>query len=72
MSRKKYLESHGLDPTLLKVLERTMSGRATFIGFTRVSVIDDDGDRYSYNAHPYYHDAPGYDWAYVYYEIKDN
>ena len=34
-------------------------------------MIDDDGDRYSYNAHPYYHDAPWYDWAYVHHEIKD-
>ncbi len=49
-----------------------MSGIKTFVGFTRAIVIDDNGDRYSYNAHPYYHDAPWYDWAYVYYEIKDN
>ena len=49
-----------------------MLGRRTFIGFTRATVIDDDGDRCSYNAHPYYHDAPRYDWAHVYYEIKDN
>ena len=72
MSRNKRLESHGLDPTLLKVLERRISGIITFIRFTHAIVIDDDGDRYSYNAHPYYHDAPWYDWVYVYYEIKDN
>ena len=72
MSKNKHLESHGLDPTLLKVLERTMSRRKTYVGFTRATVIDNDGDRYSYNAHPYYHDAPCYDWVYVYNEIKDN
>ncbi len=46
--------------------------RRTFVGFTRAVVIDDNGDRYSYNAHPSYHDAPWYNWAYVHYEIKDS
>jgi hypothetical protein len=49
-----------------------MPGNKTFVGFTRAGVIDDDGDRYSYNAHPSYHDVPWYDWAYVHYEIEDS
>ena len=61
ISKNKSLESNGLDRTLLKVLERTMSGRRRFIGYTCVTLIDNDGDTYSYNAHPYYHDAPWYD-----------
>jgi hypothetical protein len=49
----------------MNVLERNFLGNKSFVGFTRVVVIDDDGDRYNYNAHPSYHDAPWYDWAYV-------
>ena len=49
-----------------------MSGRNSFVRYTRATLIDDDGDTYSYNAHPYYHDVPWYDWVYVYYEIEDN
>ena len=54
MSRNKHLESHGLDQTLLNTLEMKILGKNTFVGFTRAIVIDDDGNRYSYNAHPSY------------------
>ena len=71
-SRNKHLATHGLDSTFLNVLERMTSERRIFVGFTRAVVIDDEGDKYSYNAHPSYHDAPWYDWAYVHYEIEDS
>ena len=35
-------------------------------------MTDDYGATYSYNAHPFYHDAPWYDWVYVYYVIEED
>ena len=58
--------------TLLNVLERRIAETSIYVGFTRAVVIDVDGVRYSFNAHPSYHDAPWCNWAYVHYEIKDS
>ena len=49
-----------------------MLGRKKFCGYTYVTLIDNDGDRYSSNAHSYEHDAHWYDWAYAYYEIEED
>lgn len=32
-------------------------------------MFDDDGEATNYNAHPFYHGAPWYDWSYVCYNI---
>ena len=72
MCKNKFVEKYGLDQTFLQVLEQTLSGRRIFVGFTCATLIDNVGDTYSYNAHPYYLEAPWYDWAYIYYVIKED
>jgi hypothetical protein len=43
----------------------------TITGYTHANVVNSDGESISYNAHPCYHGAEWYDWAYVHYEIED-
>ena len=43
----------------------------TITGYTHTNVVNSDGESISYNAHPCYHGAAWYDWAYVHYEIED-
>jgi hypothetical protein len=40
-------------------------------GYTRAIVFGSDGESASYNAHPFYHGGPWYDWAYVHYKIGE-
>ncbi len=46
--------------------------RTRFMGYISATLVDNDGDTYNDNAHPCYRDAPWYDWAYVYDEIKED
>ena len=70
--KNKNVEKYGLDRTFLRVLQRTFSEIKRVVGYTRANLTSDDGEIHSYNAHPFYHDGPWYDWAYVYYEIDDD
>ena len=41
-----------------------------FVGYTHASVTMDDGSVVNYNAHPFFHGASWYDWAYIHYVIE--
>ena len=73
-NRSAELEKHGLSEVLLQVMNRLsvlgyIGNRIT--GYTRAVVFGSDGDSARYNAHPFYHGGPWYDWAYVHYEIGE-
>ena len=40
------------------------------MGYTHASVTMDDGSVVNYNAHPFFHGASWYDWAYIHYVIE--
>ena len=44
----------------------------TFVGFTRATIIDDDGAKIGFNAMPSCYGAPWYDWGLVYFEIEED
>lgn len=66
---------HGLHPELLDMLKRKYDhvnddfSLTPVTGFFRASVFDEDGEKITFNAHPWYHGAPWYDWAWVDYII---
>ena len=41
-----------------------------FEGYTHASVTMGDNERVNFNAHPFFHGAPWYDWAYIHYVIE--
>ena len=45
------------------------STRRTVTRFTCMSVFDKEGVKINFNAHPHYHGAPWYDWAWVDYIV---
>ena len=84
-TRNKHLKKHGLHDTLISVFRRlgaesdgedgiSAENKRShrFSGYTRATVIGTDGERTTYNAHPYFHGGSWYDWAYVYYEIEED
>ena len=76
-SDSKQLTTSGIDDNLLAVYRRLVmnneewDGEApcTLTGYTHAIVNGDDGESIKYNAHPCYHGAAWYDWAYVQYDI---
>ena len=72
--RNKEVEKAGLDETLVSVIKRLAAGGAgtQFVGYTRAVVYDDDDEPIKYNAHPMYHGAEWYDWAYVMYDMRNS
>ena len=83
-TKNKHVKKHGLHPSLVKVFRRlgeesdgegnisdVQKSNHRFSGYTRATVIGTDGEKTSYNAHPYFHGGPWYDWAFVYYEIEE-
>ena len=76
-SDSKQLTTSGIDDNLLAVHRRLVmnneewDGEApcTLTGYTHAIVNGDDGESIKYNAHPCYHGAAWYDWAYVQYDI---
>lgn len=80
-TKNKSLKKHGLSAVLIGVLQRlcqddyvgntsTVVEVQRFEGYTRATVEGEDGEVVAYNAHPYFHGGPWYDWAYLYYEIE--
>ena len=72
--KNKEIEKAGLDETLVSVMKRLSAGGAgnRFVGYTRAIVYDSDGEPTKYNAHPMYHGAEWYDWAYVMYDMQNS
>ena len=72
--RNKEVEKAGLDETLVSVMKRLAAGGAgtKIVGYTRAIVYDNDGEPSKYNAHPMYHGAEWYDWAYVMYDMPNS
>jgi hypothetical protein len=82
-TKNKHLKKHGLHPSLVQVFRRlgvesddvgdnsdAHNRSHQFSGYTRATVVENSGQKTTYNAHPYFH-GPWYDWAYVYYEIEE-
>ncbi len=74
----KHANPYGLHPDLLRVLHRDHhhgeddDDVITFVGFTRATVIDDDGVKIGFNAMPNCYGEPWYDWGLVYFEIEED
>ena len=80
------LERHGLDSSLVDALRRIANRRNDdgdsdmsdnnnsdrFTGYTHVSFSNEDGGSINFNAHPFFHGAPWYDWAYIHYIIESD
>jgi hypothetical protein len=78
------LERHGLDAPLVDAL-RSIANQQNdgdysdssdnnnserFDGYTHASVTVGDGECVNFNAHPFFHGAPWYNWAYIHYVIE--
>ena len=72
--KNKEVEKSGLDERLVSVMKRIAGTGAgtTIVGYTRAIVYDDDGEPTKYYAHPMYHGAEWYDWAYVVYNMTNS
>ena len=76
-SDSKQLTTVGMDENLLAVYRRLAMQNErwdddlpyTFTGYTHATIDGGDGETISYNAHPCYHGAAWYDWAYVQYDM---
>jgi len=72
--KSKEVEKSGLDERLVSVMKRIAAAGAgtNIVGYTRAIVYNDDGEPTKYNAHPMYHGAEWYDWAYVVYNMPNS
>ena len=72
--KNKEVEKSGLNERLVSVMKRIAAADAgtKIVGYTRAIVYDDDGEPTKYNAHPMYHGAEWYDWAYVVYNMPNS
>lgn len=72
--KSKEVEKSGLDERLVSVMKRIVAAGAgtKIVGYTRAIVYNDDGEPTKYNAHPMYHGAEWYDWAYVVYNMPNS
>ena len=78
-SISKEITTGGIDNNLLQVFRRMSleqnecNGEDPYrvTGYTHANVVTNDGENILYNAHPSYHGAAWYDWAYVHYDIEE-
>ena len=76
-SKNEHINKHGLHPKLLHMLQNKQlydddDTTTKITGYTRASVFDEEGMKIKFNAHPWYHGAPWYDWAWVDFVIEQS